>query len=159
MSTCGIFSVCRCALETLDRLGESLDLTDFASRIIHPIIRTLDSCPELRTTALDTLCSLVFHLGKQYSTFIPTVNKVHCCTIACARIERCSHSLSSMAGFVRVMEDLESRGIFLISFSSPGKSWILSASRGKQLTIMLMEKNHQESILLGSQKGRFLLRQ
>ena len=77
MSICHIFySVYRCALETLDRLGESLDLTDFASRIIHPIIRTLDSCPELRTTAIDTLCSLVFQLGKQYSTFIPTVNKV-----------------------------------------------------------------------------------
>lgn len=66
----------RCALETLDRLSESLDLTDFASRIIHPVIRTLDSCPELRSTAMDTLCSLVFQLGKQYSPFIPTVNKV-----------------------------------------------------------------------------------
>ena len=63
-------------METLDRLSESLDLTDFASRIIHPVIRTLDSCPDLRTTAMDTLCSLVFQLGKQYSTFIPTVNKV-----------------------------------------------------------------------------------
>jgi len=69
-------TVRRCALETLDRLSESLDLTDFASRIIHPIIRTLDSCPELRSTAMDTLCSLVFQLGKKYSTFIPTVNKV-----------------------------------------------------------------------------------
>ena len=66
----------RCALETLDRLSESLDLTDFASRIIHPIIRTLDTCPELRSTAMDTLCSLVFQLGKQYSNFIPTVHKV-----------------------------------------------------------------------------------
>ncbi|XP_027052994.1 serine/threonine-protein kinase mTOR [Pocillopora verrucosa] len=66
----------RCALETLDRLSESLDLTDFASRIIHPIMRTLDSCPDLRHTAMDTLCSLVFQLGKQYSTFIPTVHKV-----------------------------------------------------------------------------------
>ncbi|RMX59040.1 hypothetical protein pdam_00009963 [Pocillopora damicornis] len=65
-----------CALETLDRLSESLDLTDFASRIIHPIMRTLDSCPDLRHTAMDTLCSLVFQLGKQYSTFIPTVHKV-----------------------------------------------------------------------------------
>ncbi|XP_015759867.1 PREDICTED: serine/threonine-protein kinase mTOR-like [Acropora digitifera] len=69
-------TVRRCALETLERLSESLDLTDFASRIIHPIIRTLDSCPELRSTAMDTLCSLVFQLGKKYSTFIPTVNKV-----------------------------------------------------------------------------------
>ncbi|XP_032242839.2 serine/threonine-protein kinase mTOR [Nematostella vectensis] len=69
-------SVRKCALETLDRLSESLDLTDFASRIIHPIVRTLDSCSELRGTAMDTLSSLVFQLGKRYSTFIPTVNKV-----------------------------------------------------------------------------------
>ena len=39
-------------------------------------MRTLDSCPDLRGTAMDTLCSLVFQLGKQYSTFIPTVHKV-----------------------------------------------------------------------------------
>ena len=84
-----LFHIChcfRCALETLDRLSESLDLTDFASRIIHPIIRTLDSCPELRSTAMDTLCSLVFQLGKQYSTFIPTVNKVQCIPLTCSSV-------------------------------------------------------------------------
>lgn len=55
----------RVALETLDRLTESLDFTDYASRIIHPIVRTLDSTPELRSTAMDTLSSLVFQLGKK----------------------------------------------------------------------------------------------
>ncbi|MEQ2229177.1 hypothetical protein ILYODFUR_016271 [Ilyodon furcidens] len=64
------------ALETLDRLTESLDFTDYASRIIHPIVRTLDSTPELRSTAMDTLSSLVFQLGKKYQIFIPMVNKV-----------------------------------------------------------------------------------
>ncbi|XP_075183475.1 serine/threonine-protein kinase mTOR [Anomaloglossus baeobatrachus] len=64
------------ALETVDRLTESLDFTDYASRIIHPIVRTLDVCPELRTTAMDTLSSLVFQLGKKYQIFIPMVNKV-----------------------------------------------------------------------------------
>lgn len=56
---------CRVALETLDRLTESLDFTDYASRIIHPIVRTLDGTPELRSTAMDTLSSLVFQLGKK----------------------------------------------------------------------------------------------
>lgn len=56
---------CRVALETLDRLTESLDFTDYASRIIHPIVRTLDGTPELRGTAMDTLSSLVFQLGKK----------------------------------------------------------------------------------------------
>ena len=55
----------RAALETVDRLTESLDFTDYASRIIHPIVRTLDQSPELRTTAMDTLSSLVFQLGKK----------------------------------------------------------------------------------------------
>ena len=56
---------CRAALETVDRLTESLDFTDYASRIIHPIVRTLDQSPELRPTAMDTLSSLVFQLGKK----------------------------------------------------------------------------------------------
>ncbi|MGH0162634.1 UNVERIFIED_CONTAM: hypothetical protein FKN15_004387 [Acipenser sinensis] len=64
------------ALETLDRLTESLDFTDYASRIIHPIVRTLDGTPELRTTSMDTLSSLVLQLGKKYQIFIPMVNKV-----------------------------------------------------------------------------------
>ncbi|XP_044138031.1 LOW QUALITY PROTEIN: serine/threonine-protein kinase mTOR [Bufo gargarizans] len=64
------------ALETVDRLTESLDFTDYASRIIHPIVRTLDFSPELRQTAMDTLSSLVFQLGKKYQIFIPMVNKV-----------------------------------------------------------------------------------
>ncbi|TWW56298.1 Serine/threonine-protein kinase mTOR, partial [Takifugu flavidus] len=64
------------ALETLERLTESLDFTDYASRIIHPIVRTLDSTPELRSTSMDTLSSLVFQLGKKYQIFIPMVNKV-----------------------------------------------------------------------------------
>ncbi|KAG5838755.1 hypothetical protein ANANG_G00226940 [Anguilla anguilla] len=63
------------SLETLDRLTESLDFTDYASRIIHPIVRTLDGTPELRTTSMDTLSSLVFQLGKKYQIFIPMVNE------------------------------------------------------------------------------------
>jgi len=54
----------------VDRLTESLDFTDYASRIIHPIVRTLDQSPELRTTAMDTLSSLVFQLGKKVIFFL-----------------------------------------------------------------------------------------
>ena len=69
-------NVRRSALETVDHLAESLDFTDFASRIIHPLVRTLDTCPELRVTAMDTLCSLVVQLGRKYHIFIPLVHKV-----------------------------------------------------------------------------------
>ena len=66
----------RAALESIGQLTESLDLTDYASRIIHPIVRTLDTAPGLRTTAMDTLAALVKQLGKKYTIFIPMVNKV-----------------------------------------------------------------------------------
>ena len=72
-----LINVRRSALETIEKLCEQLDLTDFVSRIIHAIVRTLDSAqPELRGPALATLCALVNQLGKKFITFIPMVNKV-----------------------------------------------------------------------------------
>ena len=69
-------TVNRIALETVDHLADTLDFTDFASRIIHPLVRTLDQCPELRETAMDTLCALIIQLGKKYKIFILLVQKV-----------------------------------------------------------------------------------
>ena len=43
---------------------------------------------------------------------------------------------------------------FLTSFSRPRKSWILNVGDGKSLKIMLIEKNHKESILLGNKRVR-----
>lgn len=74
-SDCPI-AVNRVALETVDHLADTLDFTDFASRIVHPLVRTLDQCPELRNTAMDTLCALLIQLGKKYQIFIPLVQKV-----------------------------------------------------------------------------------
>ncbi|PNF25178.1 Serine/threonine-protein kinase mTOR, partial [Cryptotermes secundus] len=68
--------VCRVALETVDHLADTLDFTDFASRIVHPLVRTLDSCPELRPPAMETLCALVVQLGRKYQIFIPLVQRV-----------------------------------------------------------------------------------
>lgn len=64
------------ALETIKRLSEVLDFSEFASRIIHPLVRCLDSTPDLRTTAMDTLSALVYQLGKKYVIFVPMVHKV-----------------------------------------------------------------------------------
>ena len=64
------------ALQTIDRLSDVLDFSEFASRIIHPLVRCLDSTPELRTTAMDTLSALVYQLGKKYVIFVPMVHKV-----------------------------------------------------------------------------------
>ncbi|XP_025831250.1 serine/threonine-protein kinase Tor [Agrilus planipennis] len=64
------------ALETIDYLADILDFSDLISRIIHPLVRTLDNCPELRPAAMETLCSLVIQLGKKFNIFVPLVNKV-----------------------------------------------------------------------------------
>ena len=59
----------------MDILSDSVDFTDFASCIIHPIVRVLD-CQALRLTAMDTLSSLVLLLDQKFTFFIPLVNKV-----------------------------------------------------------------------------------
>ncbi len=77
------------AIQTLGRLCTHLNFTDYASRIIHPIVRLLDSpaeakkdqskinaLAELRKEAFITLSALVLQLGTDYAIFIPMVNKV-----------------------------------------------------------------------------------
>jgi len=64
------------ALETVDRFSDSLDLTEHASRIIHPLVRTLENTPELRKTAMDTLTSVAQQLHRRYLIFTPMVNRV-----------------------------------------------------------------------------------
>lgn len=64
------------ALETIDQLAEILDFSDYISRIVHPLVRTIDNCPELRTTAMEALCSLVTQLGRKFCIFVPMVQKV-----------------------------------------------------------------------------------
>lgn len=60
---------------------DSLDLSDFASKIIHPLVRLLDSQkdrtlpPELVKQAMRTLCALVTQLGKKYCIFMQMVQK------------------------------------------------------------------------------------
>lgn len=64
------------AMETIDHLSDSLDFQEYASRIIHALVRSMDQTPELRSTAMETLCALVMQLGKKYEIFIQLVNKV-----------------------------------------------------------------------------------
>ena len=50
----------RGALECIDHLSDVLDFSEYASLIIHPLVRCLDSgLTELRPNAMDTLTSLV----------------------------------------------------------------------------------------------------
>lgn len=69
-------NVRRTALETVDLISDTLDLSDFASRIIQPLVRCIENTSELRPVAMETLASLVAQLGKKYLIFIPMVQKV-----------------------------------------------------------------------------------
>ncbi len=64
------------AIETVGKLSSMVNLNDYASKIIHPLIRVLSSGePSLRVAALDTLCALMLQLGRDYLHFEYTVNK------------------------------------------------------------------------------------
>ncbi|XP_050347704.1 serine/threonine-protein kinase mTOR [Nymphalis io] len=81
--------VAKVAMETVDYLSDSLNYSELVSRIIHPLVRSLDTCYTLRTTAMDTLCALIIQLGRKYNDFIPLVQKV----IAKHRIQHQNYEL------------------------------------------------------------------
>ena len=65
------------AIQTIDGLSRRVNFSDHASRIIHPLVRVLESSNnEIRMAVLDTLCSLVIQLGSDFAIFVPTINKV-----------------------------------------------------------------------------------
>lgn len=65
------------AIETIGKISRQVNLNDYASKIIHPLARVLaGSDPQLRLAALDTLCALIFQLGRDYLHFVGTVRKV-----------------------------------------------------------------------------------
>jgi len=69
-------AVSRAALATVDHLAVTLDFSDQASRIIHPLVRCLNNNPELRPVAMETLCAIVLQLGYKFSVFVPLVKQV-----------------------------------------------------------------------------------
>jgi serine/threonine-protein kinase mTOR len=69
-------SLNRLALETVEKFTESLDVTEYASRIIHPLVRTLDNTAELRPVAMSTLTMVAQQLNRQYLMFIPLVSRI-----------------------------------------------------------------------------------
>ena len=65
------------AIQTIDGLSRRVNFSDHASRIIHPLVRVLETGNnELRMAVMDTLCSLVIQLGSDFAIFVPTINKV-----------------------------------------------------------------------------------
>lgn len=74
-------SIRKQAIETLGRLSRQVNMSEFASQIIQPLCRVLASTEtQLKHTALDMLCALIYQLGPDYFPFIPTVQKVSVCS-------------------------------------------------------------------------------
>lgn len=66
------------AIQTIDGLSRKVNFSDHASRIIHPLVRSLQNGNnELRQAGMDALCSLVTQLGSDFAIFVPTINKVN----------------------------------------------------------------------------------
>lgn len=62
------------AIQVVGRLCKKLNFSEFASRIIHPLARCLET-DDLRNPALDTLCALIYQLEADFAIFIPMINK------------------------------------------------------------------------------------
>ncbi|KAE9399554.1 phosphatidylinositol 3-kinase [Gymnopus androsaceus JB14] len=64
------------AIQTIDGLSKRVNFSDHASRIVHPLVRVLDSAnQDVRMAVLDTMCSLAIQLGSDFAIFVPTINK------------------------------------------------------------------------------------
>ena len=71
-----VYSVRIASIECIGDLCRTVNLNEMASRIIHPLLRVIGSGnEELRKAALDTLCSLCYQMGSEFTVFIDVVNK------------------------------------------------------------------------------------
>lgn len=74
----------KAAIDTLSKLCRQVNVTDFASLMIHPLAKILSSPDKslagstersLKTAAMDCICSLVYQLGQDFVHYIPLVNR------------------------------------------------------------------------------------
>ncbi|EXJ58070.1 FKBP12-rapamycin complex-associated protein [Cladophialophora yegresii CBS 114405] len=74
----------RAAIDTLGKLSRTVNVSDFASLMIHPLSKILSS-PEkvvtnssersLKSAALDCICALIYHLGQDFAHYLPLVER------------------------------------------------------------------------------------
>ncbi|KAE9383920.1 hypothetical protein BT96DRAFT_1008628 [Gymnopus androsaceus JB14] len=63
----GIAALCKRAIQTIDGLSKRVNFSDYALRIVHPLVRVLDSAnQDVRKAVLDTVCSLAIQLGSDF---------------------------------------------------------------------------------------------
>jgi len=65
------------AIRTVGNLSRGLNLIEFSSRIIHPLMRVLKSGnQDLVQASMDTLSMLAFQFGHDFIIYIPMMNKI-----------------------------------------------------------------------------------
>ncbi|KAG8754899.1 phosphatidylinositol kinase- protein kinase tor1 [Ceratobasidium sp. 428] len=75
----------RAAITAVSRLAERCDMSDHASRIIHPLLRVLsNSGNDLRIAVMDAICTLMHIFGQDFVVLVPTIDK-------CLQTHRISH--------------------------------------------------------------------
>lgn len=70
-------SSAKSAIEAIGKISRQVNISEFASQIIHPLAKILASPePSLKQSALDTLCALIYQMGPDFLNFVPMLNKV-----------------------------------------------------------------------------------
>ncbi|PRT55035.1 Serine/threonine-protein kinase TOR2 [Wickerhamiella sorbophila] len=70
------------ALSCVSDLAQCLDLSEMASRIIHPLLRVMNSTNDnkIREVCMETLCNVCYQLGPSYAVFAesvyPTIQRI-----------------------------------------------------------------------------------
>jgi phosphatidylinositol kinase/protein kinase (PI-3 family) len=67
------------AMSTIGRLCRVLNFSEYASRIVQPMARLLQTqllSIEFKNAILSTLCHLVHQLGSDYAIFVPVMNRI-----------------------------------------------------------------------------------
>ncbi|KAG2491268.1 hypothetical protein HYH03_010473, partial [Edaphochlamys debaryana] len=68
----------RAMLRSMRKLIPRMQLGGYASAVLHPLIKVLDSPGDeaLRRDALDTVCAVAVCLGPDFGIFVPTIRKI-----------------------------------------------------------------------------------
>lgn len=69
-------AVRKTAISCVGLLCRKMNLSEHASRVVHPLVRVLASNnAELRRAAMDALCALITQIDSDFLIFVPMVNK------------------------------------------------------------------------------------
>lgn len=68
--------ISKLAMETVEHLSMFLYFRPYSAVIIQALAKVLDTNPQLRQTAMDTLCALIVQLGREYIDYIPSVDRI-----------------------------------------------------------------------------------